>query len=638
MKKGYRILAAILCMIAVFMMPLPVSAQEAFTIEDLDITMKVHEDGTYDIEEVYTLDFSEYRHGFYRTIPTRYEMKWTDEDGNADYQNYYFPIDHISCGDADTCDVDVDSGGVMIKIGDPDETVIGIQHYTIRYRVHTKDLGVKHTQMLYWNLIGNGFDTTIRHMNYRIEMPKAFDATKISAYSGAYGAAYENLSYEVNGNVISGTLLQPLFANESATIMVGLEEGYFAFPAPKDYLLYAMIATGVIAAIALLLFLRFGKDDEVVVTVEFTPPEGLDSAAVGYVVDSMVEQKDILSLIIEWADRGYIKIHDDGNSHLSLEKVKELGSEAKPYEKTFFRAIFQKGDWAEEKDLKKSGVAKGLAKAQQQVSQYFHAKERRIFTGSSLFLQVLMCLLVALPSCFCAAAALYMRYEMIDMIFPAFILFVVGIGAAVPWIVLMRKRYVMKRSLYFILWALCFLLNAIIFVITVILMLVMGPAHAWLYALIYLALEICMLFILMFMDKRTKQGNRWLGQILGLREFIVSCEKERLEMLVAENPEAFFHVLPYAYVLGVSDVWADKFEDLIIAQPQWYVGPAYGDTFSAWLWWNHFNRSFYRMSNAISYVESSGSRSGGVGGGSIGGFGGGGFSGGGFGGGGGGSW
>ena len=420
--------------------------------------------------------------------------------------------------------------------------------------------------------------------------------------------------------------------------MVPLDENYFNFPEPKDYLLYGVIAAGAIAAIALLLFLRFGKDDEVIVTVEFTPPEGLDSAAVGYVVDSIVEQKDILSLIIDWANRGYIKIHDDGKNHLSLEKQKELGAEAKPYEQTFFQAIFKKGDIVKEKDLKKSGVAKGLADAQQKVSQYFHAKERRIFTGSSLFLQVLMCLLVALPSFLCAACALYMRYEMIDMIFPSFILLAFGIVAAVPWILLMRKRYVMKRSLYFGLWALCFLCNAIIFVITAIMMLVMGPAHAWIYGLIYLALEILLLFLLMFMDKRTKQGNRWLGQILGLREFILTCEKERLELLVEEDPEAFFHVLPYAYVLGVSDVWADKFEDLIMPQPQWYVGPVYGDTFSTWLWWNHFNRSFYRMSHAISYVETTSSKGGGIGGGSIGGFGGGGFSGGGFGGGGGGSW
>lgn len=629
----------IFILLALFLPVVPVSAREAFTIEELDITMQIQEDGTYEIQEVYTLDFSEYRHGFYRTIPTRYEMKWTDKNGNAEHKSYYFPIDDVSCGDADTCSVDVDGDGVMIQIGDSNRTVIGIQQYTIRYRVHTKDLGVDGVQMLYWNLIGNGFDTTIRKMHYEIRMPKAFAAQGISAYTGAYGAAFQNLTYTVDGTRISGDLIEPLGANESATIMVPLDHDYFIFPEPTNYLLYALIATAAITALSLLLFFRFGKDDELITTVEFTAPDGFDSAAVGYVADATVDQKDILSLIIDWAERGYLKIHDDGNHRLSLEKCKDLGAEAKPYEHIFFNSLFRDKELVKESDLRKDHVAKGLSQAQVKLADYFHVKSRRIFTSSSIFLQILMCFIVALPSGICAAAALYMRYEMNVMTYPAFIVLVFGVVVCVPWIFLMRKRYVLKRS-HSMLWGgLCFLGNAILFAVVSIMILVMGPAHAWVYALIYLALEILQLLILMFMDKRTKQGNRWLGQILGLREFIVSCEKERLELLVAQDPQAFFHILPYAYVLGVSDVWANKFEGLITAMPSWYVGPGYGNSFSSWIWWSSFHHSFARMSEAVSYVEPKGT-SGGFGGGRIGGFGGGGggFSGGGFGGGGGGSW
>jgi len=637
MRKKGKLWIIFFLLLGIFIQP--VAAKEAFTIEHLEISMMVQEDGTYDITEEYTLNFSEYRHGFYRTIPTKYEMQWTDENGNADYKNYYFPIDHISCGDASTCDVDVDSGGVMIRIGDPEETVIGEQHYTIRYRVHSKDLGVKDTQMLYWNLIGNGFDTTIKKMHYTITMPKPFDGSRISAYTGSYGAAYDGLSFEVKDQVISGELRTPLNANESATIMVPLDANYFVFPQPQDVLLYAIVASVAILLVSGLLFWCFGKDDDVIVTVEFQAPEGLDSAAVGYIVDSMVEQKDIISLIIDWADRGYLKIHDDGKGNLSLEKIKDMEKEdTKAYERTFFQAIFKQKDYVTEKDLKKDDVARGLTNAQSKVSQYFRAKNRRVFTSSSLVLQFVMCLMVALPSFLCAFATLYMRYEMMDMTFPSIFIGFFGIAAAVPWIVLMRKRYVMKRWLYFTLWGACFLLNAVIFAITVILMLVMGRSNAWIYALIYFVVQILQLFILMFMDKRTKQGNRWLGQILGLREFILSCEKDRLETLIEDDPSAFFHVLPYAYVLGVSDVWASKFEHLIVPQPQWYVNPYSTHPFTTWYWWSTFHHSFHRMSRTITYVEPKGGHSGGVGGGSIGGFSGGGFSGGGFGGGGGGSW
>ncbi|MCI8850814.1 MAG: DUF2207 domain-containing protein [Erysipelotrichaceae bacterium] len=628
----------LLCVTLLSAMILPTSAQEAFTVDHLAITIDVEEDGTYLVKESYLLDFTQYRHGFYRNIPTKYEMEWTDEKGGSQTKNYYFPIDDISCGDSDTCDIDVDSDMVVIKIGDPDETVIGLQKYTISYRVHTRDLDYNDMQMLYWNLIGNGFDTTIKSMNYEIHMPKAFDSSKISAYTGSYGSAFQNLSVETKGNVIKGELLKPLYNYESATIMVPLEKDYFNFPLLPDYLLYALIASGVIAIVAVVLFYRFGKDDEVVVTVEFQAPEGLDSAGVGYVVDATVDRKDILSLIIDWANRGYIEIHEDDDKALKLKKIKDDDSDMKPYERTFFHAIFKNEDFVDEADLKKAHVGDALVQSCNKLSKYFHTKKNRIFTSSSIGLQAFMCVLMALPSVICVFASMYAKYGMIEpTLVPSIFCGIFALFFAAPWIFLMRKRFVLKKSLLFLLWGLCFFLNAVLFTIVAAVILLSQTALAWLYAILYIAIELLLMVILMFMDKRTKQGNRWLGQILGLREFILNCEKERLELLAAENPSAFYEILPYAYVLGVSDVWASRFESLIIPQPDWYVSSrSYGSSFSAWLWWGSFHHSFRNFSSAASYIEPKGSS--GHGGGSIGGFGGGGFSGGGFGGGGGGSW
>lgn len=37
--------------------------------------------------------------------------------------------------------------------------------------------------------------------------------------------------------------------------------------------------------------------------------------------------------------------------------------------------------------------------------------------------------------------------------------------------------------------------------------------------------------------------------------FLETAEKEKLEQLVFEDPKYFYNILPYAYVLGVSDKW-----------------------------------------------------------------------------------
>ena len=65
----------LLCVTLLSAMILPISAQEAFTVDHLAITIDVEEDGTYLVKESYLLDFSQYRHGFYRNIPTKYEKR-----------------------------------------------------------------------------------------------------------------------------------------------------------------------------------------------------------------------------------------------------------------------------------------------------------------------------------------------------------------------------------------------------------------------------------------------------------------------------------------------------------------------------------------------------------------------------------
>ena len=47
---------------------------------------------------------------------------------------------------------------------------------------------------------------------------------------------------------------------------------------------------------------------------------------------------------------------------------------------------------------------------------------------------------------------------------------------------------------------------------------------------------------------------------------------ERLELLVEEDPDYFYDVLPYAYVFGLTDTWAKKFETIALEPPQWWEG------------------------------------------------------------------
>ena len=95
-----------------------------------------------------------------------------------------------------------------------------------------------------------------------------------------------------------------------------------------------------------------------------------------------------------------------------------------------------------------------------------------------------------------------------------------------------------------------------------------------------------------------------------------------------QNPQYFYDILPYAYVLGISDKWIKKFETINLQAPNWYDS---NTSFNAITFGSFISNT---MNSAHSSMASSPSSSSSSSGGSSGG----GSSGGGSGGGGGGSW
>jgi uncharacterized membrane protein len=139
---------------------------------------------------------------------------------------------------------------------------------------------------------------------------------------------------------------------------------------------------------------------------------------------------------------------------------------------------------------------------------------------------------------------------------------------------------------------------------------------------------IIIMFIFMaILPKRTEYGANILAEVKGFKDFLESVEKERIEKMVIEQPNYFYDVLPFAYVLGVSNKWIKKFEGINLKAPEWYRGSSAFNTMAFGTFMNS------TMSSAATSMSSSPSSSS-----SSGGFSGGGFSGGGSGGGGGGSW
>ena len=144
-----------------------------------------------------------------------------------------------------------------------------------------------------------------------------------------------------------------------------------------------------------------------------------------------------------------------------------------------------------------------------------------------------------------------------------------------------------------------------------------------------------MIICLVYLPKRTKYGNEMLGKLKGFKNFLETAEKEKLEAMVLDNPNYFYDILPFTYVLGVSDKWIKKFETISLQAPTWYNSP---NAFDVSTFGTFVNSTMVSAQSAMSSSPSSDFGGGSSGGSSGGGSSGGGSSGGGSGGGGGGSW
>ena len=76
---------------------------------------------------------------------------------------------------SDNYSVYSENGYKVIKIGDVNYTMTGQKNYTISYLYNLgKDTGKDYDE-LYFNLIGDEWDTSISNITFTITMPKEFD-------------------------------------------------------------------------------------------------------------------------------------------------------------------------------------------------------------------------------------------------------------------------------------------------------------------------------------------------------------------------------------------------------------------------------------------------------------------------------
>lgn len=519
MKKIISIITAALIAVLSFISAFSAMALEDSTafsrngyyIKDYDVNIDVQENNSLLVTENITANFTKPKHGIIRYIPIKNNVKRADGTSST----VRAKIRNLSVNNKNS--VSIENSDYVIKIGDEDVTLEGEQSYTISYTYVMGQDAANGYDELYYNIIGDGWDTNIQNVTFKITMPKEFDSQKLGFSSGKYGTAGTNqIHYTVNENTISGRLENGLKNNEALTVRLELEEGYFTFDYTVYYLsLASMVAIPLIVLlIVFILWLKYGRDKKIVEIVEFYPPENMNSLEVKLWHNGMVTSKDTVSLLIELANEGYIKIHELGKN----ERPKYLGEivieKVKHYDGTdfckriFYNGLFKKYDKVRLSDLNEkfyvhadSIVSKLMTKDRLALIFDMKSLKMRLVGWISSILSLVLSILI----------------------------FTTFIGG----------------KLKFLCLAAGILISAAAFVFS------------------------------FFIRRRTENSHLMLQKIEGFKLFLETAEKEKLETLVEDNPQYFYDILPYAYALGVSDKWTKKFESITMRPPEWYDSPAY---------------------------------------------------------------
>lgn len=515
-------------------------------------------------------------------------------DVNVDFENRNF--------------VSIDIGDYSVKYGD--------YEYELTYD-YCLTKAQEGKNMLAVTPVGAGWPTDIYDVSVKLILPDGYrDGTAVCYVNGKSGKTVLSQSV-VKGVHDDGRVTLSICPkngvaqNTALTFEMEFEGG--ALKTYFDFTPYWFIIAGAVllAVIVIVKLFAFNKA-RLLPVVNYEAPDRMDPLLMGKLIDNKVNGDDVTSLIYYWADKGYLKINlDNKASPVLIRIVQQLPETSANYERDMFNSLFASGDAVKINELKYSfypTVNRVTALVNKQTKWLYD----NVSIGVSIIFAISGGLLAGLAPLILGMVQIsptLLYFTSLIALIPALIIY-----ALTETVMYNRMKLTTRKLVLFSLGvaALCVLCGVIYVFLTP--PSLMGPAPKILLWLISCAVILGSVFIV----SRTKDYNAKLGDIVGFRNFILLAEKSQLEAMLEEDPQFYYHILPYAQVLGVTDKWEEKFSGLTVQPPEWITGSLLTDVISFHILNNILRSSFSRISsNMISRPSSSGLS--GFGGGSFGG-------------------
>lgn len=541
----------------------------------------VDADGSARVTEEMTFAFVGQFQGIYRNIPVQYPGP-----AGTSYSLFVY-VDSVTDGSGSTLKYEkhTSDGYLKLKIFVPD-AVNTSRTVNIAYTVPNGTKFFEDHAEFYWNVTGNDWEVPIDAASATVYFPQdTAGQLRAQAFGGVYGSNLRE-PCNVEGATVTCETQDPLPMHGGLTIDVYIPEGILHEPGALTHVWWFLRSNPVLTfplwafAVMFTLWWVKGRDPDPGISVApmYAPPDKMGPAEAGTLVMDRVEPRDITSVLVDMAVRGYVKIvevdhkgflHSHKDYELHLLKNQSEWNDLTDYERTMLQQVFSGGSMTLVSELRNRFYTSVPLLKTQIMSAL---KQKGMYTldpDSAAGLWIVGAILVAAP---------YVALQWLGIAD-----FFAGITTAV------------------------------------------------------IAIALALLIVFLFGRQLTAKslvGAKTRVEILGFEEFMNRVDADRLKRM---PPDTFEKFLPYAMALGVEHRWAKAFDGIVQNPPGWYQsstpwGP--GNMFSSYLFINSLGTMTQTASAAFVAAPRSSSTSSGW---SGGGFSGGGFSGGGFGGGGGGA-
>ena len=574
---GYR-LTSILLTLGILCCSVLAHAQErSWRISDFSADVEVHKDGSADVDERISLVFIGAFHGIHRYIPVDY----TGPEGS----NYslFLKVRKVTDEEGQTLKYSskTQSGYRVLTIMIPGATDTSKRIHIV-YSVRNAVKFFEDHDEFYWNVTGNGWPVPIDASAAYVRFPpEATGKLRAQAFAGVFHSN-ERAMTDIQGANVMAQTLNPLPERGGLTVDVFLPKDVLDPPGPLTKASWFIGSNPIILlpifafVVMFSLWWKKGRDPHAGLSVApmYEPPKGMSPAEVGTLVDDRTDPRDITSVLVDLAVRGYIKIREEQVSQLVVFKKKdyifvqlkgpEQWGDLAPFERVLMENLFPGG-----------------------VTETHIADLRNRFY-------------VAIPT-----IKSYVMSSLKD-----------------------KGMYTLDPESAHGYWILGAVITAAPFMLAGYFLHVdFTQSGFWMFGAILLAALIIFLFSHL-MSAKSLKGVRTRVEILGFQEFMNRVDADRLKRM---PPDTFEKFLPFAMALGVEHRWAKAFQGIVQNPPTWYEG-GYGPNFNTWMFMHDLSAMTSDTTSAfVSTPRASYDSSGfsGSGGSSSGGFSGGGFGGGG---------